>query len=65
MWDTWVQSLDWDDPLEKEKATYSGILTWRIPMDCIVHGVATNRTQLSDFHFQALELDSDTAGMLE
>ena len=29
--ETQVQSLDWDDPLEKEMATHSSILTWRIP----------------------------------
>ena len=29
--ETWVQSLDREDPLEKEMATHSGILTWRIP----------------------------------
>ena len=27
----WVQSLGWDDPLEKERATHSSILAWRIP----------------------------------
>ena len=26
MWETWVQSLGWEDPLEKGKATYSSIL---------------------------------------
>ena len=31
MWDTWVQSLNWEDPLEKGKATHSSILAWRIP----------------------------------
>ena len=31
MWETWVPSLDWEDPLEKGKATHSSILTWRIP----------------------------------
>ena len=31
MQETWVQSLDWGDPLEKEKATHSSILVWRIP----------------------------------
>ena len=31
MWETWVRSLGWKDPLEKEKATYCGILAWRIP----------------------------------
>ena len=30
MQDTWVQSLGWEDPLEKEMATHSGILAWRI-----------------------------------
>ena len=29
--ETWVQSLAWEYPLEKEKATHSSILTWRIP----------------------------------
>ena len=29
--ESWVQSLGWEDPLEKEKATHSSILTWRIP----------------------------------
>ena len=27
---TWVQSLDWEDPLEKRMATHSSILAWRI-----------------------------------
>ena len=31
MWETWVQSLDWEDLLEKGKATCSSILAWRIP----------------------------------
>ena len=30
-WETLVQSLGWEDPLEKRKATHSGILDWRIP----------------------------------
>ena len=30
MWETWVRSLGWDNPLEKEKATHSRILAWRI-----------------------------------
>ena len=29
--ETWVQSLGWEDPLEKEEATHSSILAWRIP----------------------------------
>ena len=31
MWETWVRSLGWEDPLEKETATLSNILTWRTP----------------------------------
>ena len=31
MQETWVRSLGWEDPLEKGKATHSGILAWRIP----------------------------------
>ena len=34
MWETWVRSLGWEDPLEKEKATHSSILAWRIPWTC-------------------------------
>ena len=29
--ETWVQFLGWEDPLEKEMATHSSILAWRIP----------------------------------
>jgi len=31
MWETWVRSLGREDPLEKEMATHSRILAWRIP----------------------------------
>ena len=31
MREIWVQSLGWEDPLEKEKATHSSIIAWRIP----------------------------------
>ena len=31
MLETWVPSLDWEDPLEKEMATHSSILAWKIP----------------------------------
>ena len=31
MQETWVQSLDQEDPLEKEMATHPSILAWRIP----------------------------------
>ena len=31
MWETWVRSLAWEEPLEKGRATHSSILAWRIP----------------------------------
>ena len=31
MWETWIQSLGQEDPLEKEMATHSSILAWEIP----------------------------------
>ena len=45
VWETWVQSLGWEDPLEEGMATYSSILVWRIPVDrgpwwAMVHEVA-------------------------
>ena len=48
MWENWVQSLGWEDPLEKGKTTHSSILA---SMDCIVHGVANSWIRLSDFYF--------------
>ena len=33
MRETWVRSLDWEDPLEEGMATRFSILSWRIPMD--------------------------------
>ena len=33
MWETWVRSLGWEDPLEVGMATHSSSLAWRIPMD--------------------------------
>ena len=31
MWETWVQSLGWEDPLEKEMAILSSTMAWKIP----------------------------------
>ena len=54
MRETWVQSLGWGDPLEKEMATDSSTLAWRIPWReepgrLLVHGVAKSWTRLGDF----------------
>ena len=55
MQETWVQSLDWEDPLEKGKYSgegrilqYSGLENF---IDCVVHGVTKNGIRLSNFHF--------------
>ena len=53
MWETRVQSLGSEDPLEEGMATHSSILAWRIPMDrgawrATVRGATKNQTQLSD-----------------
>ena len=31
MWETWVQSLGWEDPLEKEMTVHSSTIPWKIP----------------------------------
>ena len=55
MRETWVQSLGWEDPLEKEMAIHSSTIAWKIPWTKepgklhVVHGVAKSRTRLSDF----------------
>ena len=55
MRETWIQSLGWEDLLEKEwngyPLQYSGLEN---SMHCIVHGVANSQTRLSDFHFKSL-----------
>ena len=52
MQESWVQSLDREEALEKEMATHSSILVWKNPMDrgawwATVHGVSKSGTQLS------------------
>ena len=48
MQETWVQSLDWEDLLEKGIASHSSILAWRIPWTGVwwatVHGVTKSQT---------------------
>ena len=46
MWETWVKSLGWGDPLEKGKATHASILAWRI-LWTTVNGFTKSQTQLS------------------
>ena len=49
MWETWVRSLGWEDPLKEGMAAHSSTLAWRILMDrgawwTAVHGVAKSWT---------------------
>ena len=45
MWETWVCSLGWEDPLEMGMATLSSILAWRIPMDGVPGGLQSMELQ--------------------
>ena len=53
MWETRIRSLGWEDPLEKEMATHSSILAWKIAWTKELVGYspwgAKSRTRLSDF----------------
>ena len=57
MRETQVQSLGWEDPLEKEVATHSSTLAWKIPWTeepsrlRTVHRVTKSQTRLSNFNF--------------
>ena len=53
MQEMWVQSLGWEDLLEKEMATHSSILAWKIPWTeepgrLQSMGLQKSQTQLSD-----------------
>ena len=57
--ETWVQSLGWEDPIEKEKATHSQYTQYsglENSMDAIAHGVAKSRTRRSNFHFPLINV---------
>ena len=60
MQETWVQSLGWEDPLEKEIATHSNTLAWKIPWMEEPGGLQSigfqSRTRLSDFSFFLQEI---------
>ena len=52
MWENWVRSLGWEDPLEEDMAGHSSTLAWRIPWTeepgGLVSGVAESRTRPGD-----------------
>ena len=56
MLETWVQSLGWDDPLEKGMATHYSILAWGIH-GLYIHGAASSQTWLSNFHNVKISLE--------
>ena len=57
MWETWIRSLGREDPLEKERATHSSILAWRISWTEELGGLQSTGHKESDmterlhFHF--------------
>ena len=55
---TWVQSLGWEDPLEKEMATHSSTLAWKTPWmeepGRLQSMGLRSQTRLSDFTFYGL-----------
>ena len=51
MQETWVQSLGWEDPLEKEIAAHSSFLAWKIPWTEEPDELHKSWAQLSDFIF--------------
>ena len=55
MWETWIPSLCWEDPLEKGKGYPLQYSVLGNSLDCIVHGVAKSWKRLSDFHFHFLQ----------
>ena len=50
MWETWVRSLGWENPLEKGKATHSGILAQSIPWTVSPWGRKESDTTTERFH---------------
>ena len=48
MWETWVLSLGREDPLEKEMATHSSILAWRVPWTEELCGLQSTGRKESD-----------------
>ena len=64
MRETRVQSLGQEDPLEKEMATHSSILAWKIPWmeepGRLVHEVAKSQIRLSDFTFSFFNKGKDS-----
>ena len=66
MWETWVQTLGWEDPLEKGTGYPLECSGLENSMDCIVHGVPKSWTILSNCHFhENLEMTFGGGGWYE
>ena len=66
MWETWVQSLGWEDPLKEGMATHASILAQGIPMDrrawrAKVLGVTKSQTRLINYIYIYIYLLSFSA----
>ena len=70
MWKTWVRSLGQEDPLEKEMASHSSILAWRIPWMEELGGLQSTGCNESDtneqlhFHFHFRLVLDHSVGLL-
>ena len=58
MWETWVRSLGGEDPLEKEMATHSSILAWRIPWTEELSGLQSTGRRVG-LHFYFLDFSGN------
>ena len=64
MQQAWVRSLGWEDPQEKEMATHSSTLAWKISWTeepGRLHGVTKSRTRLSNFTFTRQHIKKQTS----
>ena len=57
--EVWVRSLGWEDPLEKETATHSSVLAWRIPWTEEKEWDMTERLTLSLFNHVTKQKQGD------
>ena len=64
MQETWVQSLVWDNPLEKGKGTHSSILAWRIPRTSPWGHKKSERLSLTHSGLPMGNLESDPTNLL-
>ena len=57
MWETWVRSLGWEDPLEKEMATHSSILAGSIPWTEGYSPWGRKESDMTECNFQLSTID--------